>query len=88
MEFATLDPSRINCFVADYAQQIFKIIGKMDPSLRKTHRRIWIVLTILLPILFVAVILVLPKDVEQDTLYQDTDPAQIQQLESKDSNKK
>ena len=60
----------------------------MDPSLRKTHRRIWIVLAILLPVLFVVAILVLPKDVEQDTLYQDADPAQIQQIESKDSNKK
>ena len=59
----------------------------MDLSLRKAHRRIWLFLALLLPILFVAAILILPKDAEQNILYQDADPEQIKHLESKDSNK-
>jgi len=51
----------------------------MDPSFRKTHRRIWIVLAILLPILFVAAITVIPKEIEQKVLYQDVEPTEIQQ---------
>lgn len=56
----------------------------MDSSLRKTHRRIWIILAILLPIIFVAAIMFLPKEVEQDVLCKDVDKGLIcGQLEQK-----
>ena len=60
----------------------------MVPSLRKAHRRIWIILAILLPILYIAAILVIPDEVEQEILYQDLDPNQIQQQKQQDSNQK
>ena len=60
----------------------------MDPSLRKTHRRIWIILAIILPIIFVLAIMVIPKDAEQEVLYQDVDPIQLEQTKSEDSNQK
>ena len=60
----------------------------MVPSLRKTHRRIWILLAILLPILYVAAIVVIPDEVEQEVLYQDSDSTQIEQQKSQDSNQK
>jgi hypothetical protein len=60
----------------------------MDPSLRKTHRRIWIVFAVLLPVLFVVAILVIPDEAEQEVLYQDVDPTQILQKKPEDSSQK
>ena len=40
----------------------------MVPSLRKKHRLIWIILAVLLPVLFVAAVLVIPQPVYQDKL--------------------
>lgn len=74
--------------MAHHATKIFKISIKMDPSLRKTHRRIWIVLAVLLPILFIAAIMVIPDEVEQEVLYQDADPAEIQLKGPEDSSQK
>lgn len=45
----------------------------MVPSFRKTHRRVWIILAILLPILYVAAIYMIPKEVTQETIYQGLD---------------
>ena len=48
----------------------------MVPSLRKTHRWVWIILAILLPILYVAAIYVIPEEVKQETIYQVLDSDQ------------
>ena len=58
----------------------------MDQTLRKRHRQIWIALAILLAILFVAAIMVIPQEVDQDILYQDTESIEIQESQSKDTN--
>ena len=58
----------------------------MDQTLRKRHRQIWIALAILLTILFVAAIMVIPQEVDQDILYQDTESIEIQESQSKDTN--
>ena len=42
----------------------------MTPTQRKRHRQIWLALCILLPLGFVAAVLVLPQPVAQDNLYQ------------------
>jgi flagellar basal body-associated protein FliL len=42
----------------------------MIPTLRKRHRQIWLVLAIILPLLFVAAVLVIPRPVYQEKLYQ------------------
>ena len=42
----------------------------MIPSLRKRHRRVWLVLAIAMPLLFVAAVMVVPQPVYQDKLYQ------------------
>ena len=60
----------------------------MDQTLRKRHRQIWIALAILLAILFVAAIMVIPQEVDQDILYQDTESIEIQESQSKDTNQK
>ena len=74
--------------MAHHAPKIFKISIKMDPSLRKTHRRIWIVLAILLPILFITAMMAIPDEVEQEVLYQDVDPNEIQLKKSEGSSQK
>ena len=43
----------------------------MTPSLRKRHLLIWLVLAILMPVLFVAAILVSPEPAYQEELYQE-----------------
>ena len=58
----------------------------MDQTLRKRHRQIWIALAILLASLFVAAIMVIPQEVDQDILYQDTESIEIQESQSKDTN--
>ena len=50
----------------------------MVPSLRKTHRRIWIALAILLPVLYIASILIIPEEAKQEILYQDAEAPKIQ----------
>ncbi len=60
----------------------------MVPSLRKAHRRIWIILAVLLPVFYVAAILVIPNEAKQEILYQDAGPEQIPQKEMEDSNQK
>ncbi len=57
----------------------------MDTSLRKTHRRIWIVFAVILPVLFIAAVIAIPKGINQEVLYQDVDPVQLQQKDSEDS---
>ncbi len=42
----------------------------MNLSLRKRHRQMWLVLGIILPLLFVAAVLVIPRPVYQEKLYQ------------------
>ena len=42
----------------------------MHPTLRKRHRLIWLILAIALPLLFVAALMVIPKKVNQEKLYQ------------------
>ena len=42
----------------------------MIPTLRKRHRQIWLILAIILPLLFVAAVLVIPRPVYQEQLYQ------------------
>ena len=57
-------------------------------SLRKAHRRIWIALAVILPILFLVAILVIPDEAKQETLYQDAYPDKTLQKEAEDSNQK
>ncbi len=57
----------------------------MNPSLRKIHRRIWIAFAVILPVLFVAAVLVIPDEVKQEILYQNVESGQIQQKEVEDS---
>lgn len=40
----------------------------MVPTLRKKHRIIWLILAVLLPVLFVAAVLVIPQPVYQEEL--------------------
>ncbi len=42
-------------------------------TLRKRHRQIWLILAIILPLLFVAAVLVIPRPVYQEKLYQNTE---------------
>ena len=45
----------------------------MVPALRKRHRRIWLVLAVIMPLLFVAAVLVIPRPAYQNELYQSTE---------------
>ena len=46
------------------------ILIKMHPTLRKRHRIIWIIIAVVLPLLFITAIMVIPKKVKQEKLYQ------------------
>ena len=59
----------------------------MVPSLRKTHRRIWILLAVVLPVLYIAAILVIPDEVTQEKLYQDETLEQTPQENMEESTK-
>ena len=49
----------------------------MVPAQRKRHLIIWTILAIVLPILFILSIMVIPKMVHQDQLYQEQTPKTI-----------
>ena len=57
----------------------------MIPSLRNRHRLIWIGLSLLLPLLFVAAVLVIPQTAYQDLLPQATAEAYPTVLRSHDT---
>lgn len=42
----------------------------MHPSLRQKHKMIWLIWAIVIPLLFIAAIMVIPKKVKQEKLYQ------------------
>lgn len=59
----------------------------MVPALRKRHRRIWLVLAVIMPLLFVATMLVIPRPAYQDELYQTVEKKAQEQPASPDNSK-
>ena len=67
MEAAAFAYPGFHVVVANHAQKISEI---MRHAFRKRHRRIWIILAIVLPILFVLAVLAIPEKTIQNKLYQ------------------
>lgn len=53
-----------------FKKAILKRLKIMVPALRKRHRRIWLTLSVIMPVLFVLAVLVIPEPTYQEKLYQ------------------